>query len=411
MNLDAQAYLDASEALLHPAAVRVADSGGRVRPEPEHAYRSDYQRDRDRIVHCSAFRRLDYKTQVFVPHEQDHFRTRLTHTLEVAQVARTLARALRFNEDVAETVGLAHDLGHAPFGHAGEAALDELMAEHGGFEHNRQSLRVVDTLEHPYPDFRGLNLTGVVRRCLARHTTRYDRPDDGEFADMPFAPLEGQLVDLADEIAFTAADTYDALAAGWIETGQLADLNLWRRAASLSREPKASACRLPSEPTSSLSRDAQRSGSGLPGEPIDAAPSPAHRRIAACRNLLAIMADGAVEEAARRLDEIGAASPSDVMTAGRRCAAFGEDVAAGVGQLQDFLLAHVYSHPRSREHRDRARRIVSGLFAFFLADPSRLPERYARRVADQGAHRVICDYIAGMTDRFAADQHERLVRT
>ena len=219
-----------AECGLRGCALHPADSGGRAHPEPEHPYRGCYQRDRDRIVHCSAFRRLDYKTQVFVPHEQDHYRTRLTHTLEVAQVARTLARAVGANEDAAEAAALAHDLGHAPFGHAGEQVLNELMARHGGFEHNLQSLRVVDYLEHPYAAFRGLNLTSAVRPCLARHQTPYDRPAPEEFADAPQAPLEGQLVNLADEIAYTSADCQDALSAGWISVEQLGELELWRRA-------------------------------------------------------------------------------------------------------------------------------------------------------------------------------------
>jgi dGTPase len=170
------AFLQHQRSWLCPQATGEWDSGPRPHAEQEHPYRTCFQRDRDRVIHCSAFRRLDYKTQVFVPHEQDHFRTRLTHTLEVAQVARTLARALRANEDLTEAVALAHDLGHPPFGHAGESALAEQMAEHGHFEHNRQSLRIVDYLEHPYPAFRGLNLTAAVRECLARHSTRYDTP-------------------------------------------------------------------------------------------------------------------------------------------------------------------------------------------------------------------------------------------
>ncbi|MHC4983570.1 MAG: dGTP triphosphohydrolase, partial [Planctomycetota bacterium] len=187
-------------------AVKERDSGGRAVAEDQHPYRTCFQRDRDRVVHCSAFRRLDFKTQVFVPHEQDHFRTRMTHTLEAAQIGRDLARALSLNEDLIEAVSLAHDLGHPPFGHAGEEALAELMAESGGFEHNRQSLRAVDYLEHPYPQFRGLTLTRVVRECLAKHESRCDSPACEEFDDGLLAPLEGQLVDLADEIAYTAAD-------------------------------------------------------------------------------------------------------------------------------------------------------------------------------------------------------------
>jgi dGTPase len=211
------------------APYAVADAEARrEHPEPPHPYRGPYQRDRDRILHCSAFRRLDFKTQVFVPHEHDHFRTRLTHTLEVAQVARTLGRALGLNEDCIEAVALAHDLGHPPFGHGGEKELDELMVDHGHFEHNRQSLRVVDYLEHPYPEFRGLNLTQATRECIARHETRYDAPVCEEFDDDRLAPLEGQLVDLADEIAYSSADLEDALAARRIDEADLSDIELSR---------------------------------------------------------------------------------------------------------------------------------------------------------------------------------------
>ncbi len=370
-------YLDCQDRWLAGYALRVGDSGGRVHAQPEHPYRTCYQRDRDRIVHCAAFRRLDYKTQVFVPHEQDHFRTRLTHTLEVAQVARTLARALRANEDVAEAAALAHDLGHPPFGHAGEHALNELMAEHGHFEHNRQTLRVVDYLEHPYPDFRGLNLTRAVRCCLAKHETRYDSPTGGEFDDGLSGPVEGQLVDLADEIAYTAADLYDALAVGWLETDQLAGLDLWRRAgeATRSRYPHA---------------------------------RPIHMRIQTCRAVLDIMAADAIAATAARLEALAPASPGDVQAAGARAAGFSDDVAAPVRQLQDFLLDRVYHHQAARQRHDQAGEIIRDLFTAYLAEPDRLPPRYLRRVESQGPHRVACDYIAGMTDRFCRAEHERL---
>ena len=370
-------FLARCEEHLHPAAVRAADSGGRAHREDDHPYRSCYQRDRDRIVHCSAFRRLDYKTQVFVPHERDHYRTRLTHTLEVAQVARTLARALALNEDVAEAAALGHDLGHPPFGHAGEAALDELMAAHGRFEHNRQSLRVVDYLEHPYVGFRGLNLTGVVRLCLARHQSRYDSPGGDQFAETPSAPLEGQLVDLADEIAYTSADTYDALAAGWIDADQLGELELWRRAAA-------------------------RADAARPGV------RPVQKRIQACREVLAILADDVLAETARRIERMGLASPADVQRADRRAAAFSDEIAPCLRQLQDFLAERVYCHPVATGHAAEARRLIGELFSAYLAEGDLLPKRYRDRTAHDGRHRVICDYIAGMTDRFCRAEHERV---
>lgn len=365
---------------LAPWAVGEADSGGRKVPEPEHPYRSCFQRDRDRIVHCSAFRRLDFKTQVFVPHEHDHFRTRLTHTLEVAQIARTLGRALGLNEDLIEAVALGHDLGHPPFGHGGETVLDELMADHGRFEHNRQSLRIVDYLEHPYPRFRGLNLTRVVRECLAKHETRYDTPVCEDFDTALLAPLAGQLVDSADEIAYTAADLEDALAAGNLRTDQLAPLHLWRLAWRTAEQDAP---------------DAQ----------------PIHKRIRACKAVLSAMADDLLETTAGNIDTMGIGSPDDVRRAGARCAAFSPDTAAAVEEMQDFLLHNVYlcGDNVCRDHEGR--RIIRELFAAFVAEESLLPQRYRKRIGadgDSSKHRVVCDYIAGMTDRYCKQEHARL---
>ena len=212
---------------LSPYATRSTDTRGRVHDEPEHAFRLPFQRDRDRIVHSSAFRRLEYKTQVFVNHEGDYYRTRLTHTMEAAQVTRTLARTLGLNEDLAEAVALAHDLGHTPFGHAGERTLDRLMQPHGGFDHNSQSLRIVDVLEERYPRFRGLNLSWEVREGIVKHSTRYDRPQVADF-DATQAPcLEAQIVDFADEIAYNAHDIDDGLKSGMLDPDDLATVPLW----------------------------------------------------------------------------------------------------------------------------------------------------------------------------------------
>ena len=362
---------------LAPCAVREADCGGREFPEAEHAYRTCFQRDRDRIIHCSAFRRLDFKTQVFVPHEHDHFRTRLTHTLEVAQIARTLARPLRLNEDLVEAAALAHDLGHPPFGHGGQEELDDLMAAHGHFEHNRQSLRIVDYLEHPYPGFRGLNLTRVVRECIARHRTRYDAPVCDQFDPALLGPLEGQLVDLADEIAYTSADLEDALAAEWITTGQLSRLALWRQAWDA----------------------AERS---------DPAARDIHKRIRACKEVLNIMADDVLAQTARNLRDGRLGSADDVRRAGRPSAAFSAELAAPVNEMQDFLLENVYLDPRSAEEDRRSQRLIRELFCALTADPAPLPDRYRGRIDGDGLHRVVCDYIAGMTDRFCRAEHTRV---
>ena len=377
LNSAADDFLRHQRAWLAPQATGEQDSGPRRHPEREHPYRTCFQRDRDRVVHCSAFRRLDYKTQVFVPHEQDHFRTRLTHTLEVAQVARTVARARRANEDLAEAAALAHDLGHPPFGHAGEQVLAELMADHGHFEHNRQSLRIVDYLEHPYPAFRGLNLTRAVRECLARHTTRYDTPVCQEFEPGLQAPLEGQIVDAADEIAYSSADVDDALAAGWISLADLADLALWRLA-------------------------------WAQAEAQDPAAREIHKQIRATKALVAVLADDLIEQTGRNLAAGPLADRPAVQQASAKCVRFSGPVAAGLDELQAMLMAKVYTHPTSRDKCAHARRCIGELFEQFIRRPAALPERYRRRIDDDGLHRVACDYIAGMTDRYCIAEHARL---
>ena len=360
-------------------AVTEADGGGRKYPEEAHEYRTCFQRDRDRIVHCTAFRRLDFKTQVFVPHENDHFRTRMTHTLEVALIARTLGRALGLNEDLIEAVALAHDLGHSPFGHGGEAVLDELMAEHGGFEHNRQSLRVVDYLEHPYPNFRGLNLTRVVRECIARHETAYDTPACSDFSDDLQAPLAGQVVDAADEIAYTSADLEDALVSECITTAQLDDLELWRRAR-------------------------QAAGRQYPGA------REIHLRIRACKNVLEIMASDLLETTLAGIKALGAkASPDTVRHAGRKCAHFSDSLAPAIANLQRFLMDNVYEAGENARRTEESQRIITDLFSRYVADGSLLPERYRRRIDTENRHRVVCDYIAGMTDRYCTARHAEII--
>jgi dGTPase len=362
-----------NDAWLAPHAVRERDSGGRLVDEPPHRYRTCFQRDRDRIVHCAAFRRLDFKTQVFVPHEHDHFRTRLTHTLEVAQVGRTIGRALRLNEDLIEAAALAHDLGHPPFGHTGESALNELMAGHGHFEHNRQSLRVVDYLEHPYPQFRGLNLTRVVRECLAKHTSRYDTPQRGEFDDGLSPPLEGQLVDVADEIAYTSADLEDALSAGWLDTADVESLSLWAMA------------------------HARAAGEAPAARPV-------HHRIRAVKYVLAALADDAIDHTAAQVASSGVRELQDVRRS-PRLVGFSPAVAAGLRELGDLLMRRVYMHPENLRQVKTSKTIIAALFEAYTRDADLLPARYRQRVEVDGLHRVACDYIAGMTDRYCRTQY------
>jgi len=361
---------------LAPYAAKSAASRGRRHGEPEHEYRTAYQRDRDRIVHSTAFRRLEYKTQVFLTHEGDYFRTRLTHTLEVAQIARTLARALNLNEDLTETVALAHDLGHTPFGHAGEETLHDLMAGHGGFEHNRHGVRIIDILEHPYPQFRGLNLTYEVRECIAKHATPYDQSTAEGFED-GWPPLEGQAVDVADSIAYDSHDLDDALAMGIISPADLKDLAIFRQAA----EDFASSLE-------SLSPD-QRI-----------------RRTA--KLLIQLMASSAIETSERAIREAGVESLDDVRRAPGRLVRIADDLQEKVRGLEDFLMRRVYRHYRVVRMTTKAKRLLVRIFEAYRADPDMLPPEHGDRAEAEGLEQVITDYIAAMTDRFAQDEYRRL---
>jgi dGTPase len=357
-----------------------------IRPhaEPSRPGLSCFQIDRDRILRCSAFRRMDFKTQVFVPHQNDHFRTRLTHSLEVAQVARNLARALGLNEDLAEAVALAHDLGHPPFGHLGEAILSELMADHGHFEHNRQSLRVIDYLEHPFPAFRGLNLTDSARECLAKHETRYDEPACEQFVGTGLAPLEGQLVDLADELAYSSADLEDALASEWLTEADLADCELWQLAW-------------------------QRAGQWF------ANMRPIHHRIQATRAVLVLLEEDLIAATRANIDRLQIASPDDARAAGQKAVTLSPEMARALDGLQRLLFDRVYRHEGIVANDARSRQMLTELFNAFLAEPDLLPDRYRRRIGEPGADgspesiwRIICDYLAGMTDRFCSQTWQRI---
>jgi dGTPase len=298
--------------------------------------------------------------------------------LEVAQIARDLARALGANEDLTEAIALGHDLGHPPFGHAGEHVLDELMRNHGGFEHNRQSLRVVDYLEHPYPGFRGLNLTEVVRESLARHETKYDSPAVSEFPPGLYAPVEGQVVDLADEIAWTSADLEDALGSGILTVERLAGLDLWERGWGIAEAdyPHAKAI---------------------------------HKRIRTTKAVLGLMADDVLAATERAIAETGIATPDDVRRAGKRVVGFTSSFRKAVDELQQFLLNNVYLVGANAHHARQTERIIRELFEAYAANSSLLPERYAHRIGEEESlHRVACDYIAGMTDRFCREEHTRI---
>jgi len=361
---------------LAPYAARSAQTRGRAHPEPEHEYRTAYQRDRDRVVHSTAFRRLEYKTQVFLTHEGDFFRTRLTHTIEVAHIARTLARALNLNEDLTEAVALAHDLGHTPFGHSGEEALRDLMRDHGGFEHNRHGVRIIDILEHPYPQFRGLNLTYEVRECMAKHATGYDQPMPEGFDD-GLPPLEGQVVEVADSIAYDSHDLDDALAMGIISPADLEDLAIFHQAAADFAKPLAA-----------LSTD-QRI-----------------RRIA--KLLIDLMVTDAVTASEQMIRESGVRSVDDVRSAKARLITLSKGLAPKVKELETFQMDRIYRHYRVARITTKARRFLTMIFEAYANNPDQLPPDYCRRAQTEGLPRVIADYVAGMTDRFAQDEYQRL---
>lgn len=312
--------------------------------------------DRQRIVRSAAFRRLQYKTQVFVAVEEDHFRTRLTHTLEVAHLARLIADRLHLRNDLAEVVALAHDLGHPPFGHAGEQALNDAMVGQGGFEHNIHALRVVDYLEHPYPGFRGLNLTRIVRGCLAKHSTRFDAPATHPLQDGRPAPLEGQAAALADRFTYGLHDLADGLYAGLIDLDALRRVDLWNRNYDGSPVPQ-------------------------PGE------LRRHLRPALDRIQSALLEGIALRSALLVVDET---------------------VDAEFAAIESLLLHSLYRHEKLARMDARARRIIAAVWEAFVADPSQLPPRYVRRVDQEGVKRVVADYVAGMTDRFCLREHRRM---
>jgi len=363
---------------LSPYATRSTDTRGRVHDEPEHAFRLPFQRDRDRIVHSSAFRRLEYKTQVFVNHEGDYYRTRLTHSIEAAQITRTLCRALGLNEDVGEAVALSHDLGHTPFGHAGERILDRLMQPHGGIEHNAQSMRIVDVLEERYPGFAGLNLSWEVREGIVKHSTRYDRPQVAEFDAAKAPTLEAQIVDYADEIAYNSHDIDDGLKSAMIEPRDLADVELWAEAnARVTREHG------------------------------DA--SPTIQRYQTVRRIIDRLATDMVETIRARIAEHRIRTLADVRQCRIRLAGFSQAMAERNRHLKKVLLERLYSHYRVTRMAVKAQKIMTDLFQTYMAEPQQMPPHVHGRIAGgEPQARVVADYIAGMTDRFALDEYKKL---
>jgi dGTPase len=361
---------------LAPYGMRSRDTKGRAYLDAEPEYRTTFQRDRDRILHTTAFRRLEYKTQVFINIEGDHFRTRLTHTLEVAQIGRTLARALGGNEDLVEAVCLAHDLGHSPFGHSGETALARLMKDFGGFDHNKQSLRIVTELEQRYPEFPGLNLTWEVREGMVKHESEYDISDARDFNPDLRGNLETQIANVADELAYTTHDLDDGLRSGMLTPQMLEGVSLWE----IMRESF--------NWHGPILSDMER-----------------HRMI---RHLVGLLVTDMVKQTDARLKESKVNSVKDIQKLKQNMVGYGEETQRRNRELKDFLYKKLYRHHRVVRMQVKAERIISDLFNAYRAEPAILPEHVQFFVEKRGLERTICDHIAGMTDRYAIEEYQKL---
>jgi dGTPase len=374
--VDRRQQEEREEQSLAPYGMRSRRSRGRRYPEDEHPLRTCFQRDRDRVIHSSSFRRLEYKTQVFVNHEGDNYRTRLTHSLEGAQIGRTVARVLGLNEELTETLVLGHDLGHTPFGHSGERIMDELMRDHGGFDHNQQALRILEVLEHRYLGFPGLNLTWEVREGIIKHRPDADATAPAEYAPGESPTLEAQLVDFVDEIAYNNHDIDDGLSSGMVTTDQLRAVALFREAHD--------------------------------GVLAEGAPDERVVRHQVVRRIIDRCTRDLIETTLQNLRDSKVASVEDVRHVGRRLVAYSPEMALRVRELKDFLYANMYRHYRVVRMGDKAARVLRDLFVSFVAEPRQLPPHFQEPIERDGVHRAVCDYIAGMTDRFAVDEHRKL---
>ena len=361
---------------LAPYAVRSSQSKGRKFTEPEDAYRTPYQRDHDRIIHTTAFRRLEYKTQVFVNYEGDYYRTRLTHSLEVAQIGKSLAQALGLNADLTEGICLVHDLGHSPFGHAGEHVLNRLMEDHGGFNHNQQTYRIVTELEDRYPNWIGLNLTYEMLEGIVKHETRYDSNSIAGFDPALRGSLEAQLANMADEMAYNAHDLDDGLRSGLLTHEQIAHLDIWKFV---------------------------RESIGWDGQKYD--DMVRYRMI---RRLIGLSIDDVVVNTTTRIEAAGIKAIEDVQRQPDNLASYSADFGKMADQLKDFLFEELYNHYRVVRMSFKAQQFIEQLFEAYTKRPRQLPPNVQERAKDIGLHRAAADYIAGMTDRFALQEWQRL---
>jgi dGTPase len=364
--------------ILAPYAQFSADTRGRKFKEDPPEWRTHYQRDRDRVIHSRAFRRLEYKTQVFLNGTGDHLRTRLTHTMEVAAIARNIARALRLNEDLAETIALAHDLGHSPFGHKGEAVLNQLMRQHGGFEHNRQSLRVVELLEQKYPGFPGLNLSWEVREGLVKHFTGYDHPARHTGFAAKWPSLEAQVANLADEITYYSHDLDDGLTAGLFTEKQLSgDVEVWHHAAIA----------------------VKRQFGDLPDE---------CRRYFIIRCIIDEEVKDVVNATEERILAVGLKSADEMRLQPKPLVQYSPKRRQLNLELRRYLYKNLYFNPEVHEPNRRAVRLLEALFHYYRDHPNEIGEQTRKRARKEGLYRATCDYLAGMTDRYAIQEHQRL---
>jgi len=362
---------------LAPYALKSMDSKGRLYKEKEHSYRSVYERDKGRIIYSSAFRRLEYKTQVFVNHEGDHYRTRLTHTIEVSNIAKTIARALQLNEELVEAIALAHDLGHTPFGHAGEDILNNLMAEHGGFEHNCHGLRVVDKLEKRSPLYDGLNLSYEIREGIIRHNTCYDKPVRSKGFNFKGQPsLEIQIVDIADEIAYDNHDLDDGLSSGLLCEDQLKKLKLWK------------------EIDLKIHKKFKHINAKL-------------RRHQIVRNIINEQVTDVIKTSRNAINKYKIKSVSDVKKTNKKFISFSDTMEKKRKPLRAFLMENLYKNYRVIRMSDKAERILTEIFNVYLNKPEQLPPDAKVNLKKEKKHRVICDYVAGMTDRYALEEYRK----
>jgi dGTPase len=366
------------DSFLAPYASKSYNTRGRVYKEEEHPYRSVYQRDRDRIIHCAAFRLLEYKTQVFVNHEGDYYRTRLTHTLEVSQIARTIAMALRLNVDLTEAIALAHDLGHTPFGHSGEEALNELMSKFGGFNHNSHGLRVVDILEERYPDFPGLNLSWEVREGIVKHSTKFDKGVKiKDLAPDEMPTMETQIVDIADEIAYDNHDLDDGLTSGLLKEEDLQELALWNN----------------------ICKEISRKYAKI---------VPERRKYLIIRSLIDIQVTDLIRRTEENVAKLKLKSYIDIKKLDKKIVSFSRAMQNCRRPLRELLLGKLYHHYRVIRMADKAKRFIKELFQVYVAHPEALPKNIQDKIATAGVRRAVCDYIAGMTDRYALDEYKKL---